>query len=86
MVVISVVIILTAQLYEARLHVRALTAPESLVFHRYWSCANLLAALMNVQKFCLQIKQEKVRSPLVSKAKEHQILKALLKPNVHVKE
>lgn len=51
LVVISVVIILTAQLYEARLHVRALTAPESLVFHRYWSCANLLAALMNVQKF-----------------------------------
>lgn len=66
LVVIKVVIILAAQVYEARLHVTALTAPESLLFHRYWSCANLLAALMKVHKFCLKIKQEKVRSSLLS--------------------
>ena len=28
---------LLAQVYAARLQVRALTVPESLVFHRYWS-------------------------------------------------
>lgn len=57
--------LLLAQVYAARLQVRALTAPESLVFHRYWSWANLLAALMKVLRFCLQVKHEKVRSPPV---------------------
>lgn len=61
--------LLLAQVYAARLQVRALTVPESRVFHRYWSWANLLATLMKVLRFCLQVKHEKVRSPSVKETR-----------------
>lgn len=51
LVVIKVVIILVAQVWAERPQGSALTAPDSCAFHKYWSWANLLAALMTVHKF-----------------------------------